>query len=237
MLTDRVSQWIAAVTGAAIASAAELPGATSSLIAAICLTDGREFVLRLHTKDDWLALEPDVAVREASALTVLQTTGVAAPQLVAVDPDGASCGRPALLMSRLVGRADLSDASNSRVRALADALRPLHALRAPAELPAYRRYVEPGQHVVPTWATDPGLWETAFAVCAVAAPPGTTCLIHRDSHPGNVLIDDGAVAGIVDWVNACDGPPEVDIAHCRLNLALTHGLPSADEFATACTHP
>jgi aminoglycoside phosphotransferase (APT) family kinase protein len=63
-------------------------------------------------------------------------------------------------------------------------------------------------------------------------------LIHRDYHPGNVLVDAGAVSGIVDWPNACAGPPEVDVAHCRVNLAVTHGLEVATAFAAfAATDP
>lgn len=41
----------------------------------------------------------------------------------------------------------------------------------------------------------------------------------------------GEVSGIVDWVSACAGPPEVDVAHCRFNLAVHAGdAPAADRF-------
>ena len=42
--------------------------------------------------------------------------------------------------------------------------------------------------------------------------------IHRDFHPGNVLWTGDRVSGVVDWCNASIGVPEVDLAHCRLNL-------------------
>jgi uncharacterized protein involved in copper resistance len=37
----------------------------------------------------------------------------------------------------------------------------------------------------------------------------------------------------VDWVNACVGPAGVDVAHCRLNLAMMHGVAEANEFLDA----
>jgi hypothetical protein len=47
------------------------------------------------------------------------------------------------------------------------------------------------------------------------------------------LWKDGQVSGVVDWVNACVGPVEIDIGHCRVNLALLFGVESADQFLEA----
>ena len=52
----------------------------------------RTLVLRIHTNDEWLAREPDLAAREAAVLELLAPTAVPAPELVAVDPDGARPG-------------------------------------------------------------------------------------------------------------------------------------------------
>ena len=54
--------------------------------------------------------------------------------------------------------------------------------------------------------------------------------IHRDFHPLNVLWHQARVSGVVDWVHACRGPIEFDIASCRVNLALTAGIAAADAF-------
>ena len=35
---------------------------------------------------------------------------------------------------------------------------------------------------------------------------------------------------MIDWVNASWGPPQVDVAHCRLNLVQLHGIEVADQF-------
>jgi aminoglycoside phosphotransferase (APT) family kinase protein len=238
VLSDAVTGWVHQVTGAAVRHVSELPGATSSLVVLVGLDNGAEFVLRLHTDDDWLAREPDLATREATALRALSGSGVVAPALVAVDEHGTVCGRPAVAMTRLPGRADLSDASPSRLRALADALRTLHRLPPPAALPAYRPYLTAATRIVPPWTRVPEAWRRAIEVCAAPPPSGRVCFIHRDYHAGNVLIDGGTISGIVDWVNACAGPVEVDVAHCRLNLALVHGLATAHTFASyAATEP
>jgi len=230
-LPEAAVRWVSDVAGAELTHVAELPGATSSLVCLVGFADATQRVLRLHTKDDWLAREPDLATREAHALMALADSGVTAPALVAVDESGEFCGRPAVLMSRLAGRPDLSDPSPARLAALADALRPLHGLPIPSTLPAFRPFAGAGRRRVPAWTPDPAAWQAAIEVCAAPAPSGPICFIHRDYHPGNVLVDGAAVSGIVDWVNACAGPPEIDVAHCRINLAFVHSIEAADSFA------
>ena len=38
------------------------------------------------------------------------------------------------------------------------------------------------------------------------------------------------LTGVVDWSEACVGPPEVDVGHCRLNLAVLFSADVADRF-------
>jgi hypothetical protein len=49
----------------------------------------------------------------------------------------------------------------------------------------------------------------------------------------NVLWKDGAIAGVVDWINGCRGPTSVDVAHCRTNLASMYGPETSGQFLTA----
>jgi aminoglycoside phosphotransferase len=49
-------------------------------------------------------------------------------------------------------------------------------------------------------------------------------LCHLDFHPFNVLVDDGQVSGIVDWVNARIGDRRDDLAWTRVVLALAPAL-------------
>jgi aminoglycoside phosphotransferase (APT) family kinase protein len=234
VLSEAVSRWVNDATGAILVHSQELPGATSSQVSLLCFDDATELVLRLHTHDDWLAREPDVATREAIALQAVANSAVLAPALVAVDENGEFCGRPAVLMTRLPGRADLSDASPARLVALASPLPALHKRPAPAGLPVFAPYLGTGHRIVPSWTSIPDVWRAAIEVCNGPPPSGPACLIHRDYHAGNVLFEDGRLTGIVDWPNACTGPPEFDVSHCRLNLALVHGIDIADAFAAEC---
>jgi aminoglycoside phosphotransferase (APT) family kinase protein len=230
VLPDDVLRWVGDVTGAAPVRTQELAGATSSSVFGITLDDRTQVVLRLHTNDAWLAREPDLASREATALRALAISPIVAPALIAVDETGALCGRPAVLMTKLRGEPS-SDISDSTLRSLAEALPALHAEPVPDGLPPFAPYQEVSQRSVPAWTSIPDVWNAAIAVCASPSPSSPTVFIHRDYHPGNVLFDDERLTGIVDWVNACAGPAEIDIAHCRLNIALAHGLEAADEFA------
>ena len=38
------------------------------------------------------------------------------------------------------------------------------------------------------------------------------------------------MSGVVDWINACQGPTGVDVAHCRTNLAQMYGPQAAERF-------
>jgi len=61
--------------------------------------------------------------------------------------------------------------------------------------------------------------------------------VHRDLHPGNVLVHDGRFSGIVDWVHGCRGPIEVDVSRCRVEVAVIAGLDAADDFLARCGVP
>jgi aminoglycoside phosphotransferase (APT) family kinase protein len=53
-----------------------------------------------------------------------------------------------------------------------------------------------------------GLWEHA----ASTAWSGEPRWLHGDLRPGNVLVDDGAIAGIIDWGDITSGDPATDLA-------------------------
>ncbi|MFJ8621882.1 phosphotransferase family protein [Kitasatospora sp. NPDC093550] len=65
----------------------------------------RELVLRRFPRGD------GAAAYEARVLSVLEGLDGRAPRLVATDPDGRRCGEPAVLITRLHGRADIMPAA------------------------------------------------------------------------------------------------------------------------------
>jgi aminoglycoside phosphotransferase (APT) family kinase protein len=193
-------------------------------------------VLRRWARPGWEVDDPTLtAAREVAVLELLAATPVPAPRLVAADPDGAACDVPAVLLTRLPGRPPGPAADPRRlVGGLAAALPAIHAVDGgAAALPAFHRFYEPASLVPPAWSELPGLWAQALEVAAGPPPPGPSCLIHRDYHPGNTVWVRGRLVGVVDWNFASWGPPSFDLGHMRVNLAMDLGREWADQFLAA----
>jgi aminoglycoside phosphotransferase (APT) family kinase protein len=226
--------WVEGATGSLVLSAWPLEGGTSSDVHAVRLGDGRTLVLRRLVKADWLALEPDLAAREADALRFLAGTGLPTPELVAADPRPEACDVPAVLMTLLPGRVRIDEPVDLAAMAAA-----LHALWdvEPDGIPANRRYrpYHLGHDLRPPPSSSrPGLWERAIERFHTGPPAGgPVTFIHRDFHAGNVLWARGRLTGVLDWIECCIGPPGVDIGHARANFAGRLGLDVADAFLAA----
>jgi aminoglycoside phosphotransferase (APT) family kinase protein len=190
----------------------------------------RRLVLRRYIDREWLALEPDLAAREAKVLQRLEgVPELRTPKLVAVDPDGREGGAPAVLMSHLGGREEWKPPSIERLAAVAPVI---HTVRAPRSFRRYRPYYRVSKRLPPEWSRQPELWERAYAVAHRArVDDESSCFIQRDHHAGNVLWSYGRVNGVVDWVEACVGPPAVDFARVRMNLAAQLGIAAARRYA------
>jgi len=59
-------------------------------------------------------------------------------------------------------------------------------------------------------------WLAAHRLPAV----GRARILHGDFHPGNVLVANGSVAGVIDWPNAGLGEPAADVATTRVLLTM-----------------
>lgn len=217
-------RWAEAQAGARVVAALPLQ---SNWLAnhILVLEDGRELVLRRWARPGWEIDDPDLtAAREALVLERLADTPVPAPELVAADPEAASCDVPTLLMTRVPGAEfDGRPPLGPLLAALAD----IHAVD-PEGIPPYRRYSEPDSLSVPAWAVDRSVWARAIALAHEAPPDLPQRFIHRDYHPGNTLWEGVALTGIVDWTTGSRGPAAVDLGHLRWNLAFDYGQRVAD---------
>ena len=238
-LDQRVKSWIeSSLRGKArVRWAHHMPAATSSRMDAIEVErEGQrvELVLRRFNDRKWLGIEPDLVAHEAAALAWASNVSIPVPTLVAFDAEGADCGVPATLTTKLPGAVQLKPENLSPwLFEMAAAALEIHRLDADGFPWTYRRYNAKSRLEVPEWSHAPDGWHTAIEVVNAPPPRSRECFIHRDYHPTNVLWADDKVSGVVDWVNACRGPAGIDVAWCRHNLANLYHVDVADEFLDA----
>jgi aminoglycoside phosphotransferase (APT) family kinase protein len=67
--------------------------------------------------------------------------------------------------------------------------------------------------VEPLWAAPPWVFEALEAAHGFERP-ASTVVVHGDLHLRHVLIDRGALAGVIDWGDVCRGDPSMDLALC-----------------------
>ncbi len=242
-LTSSERAWIEAAVGrgARIAAVSAMPpSATAKHLIEVDAADDVDHRLVLRRYDDPERLAGDDAylpANEARALRSLEASTVPAPRLYGADLDPEVFDVPALLESFIPGvtRWVPGDGDLGRFLAgLAEAMVAVHDVAAdPTAFPGYRPYFEmDGEDPV----APPGspIWERAVELVATSpSPPTRRCFIHRDLHAGNVLWDTERVSGVVDWATACWGPPGVDLARMRQNLAGDLGWEAADAFTAA----
>ena len=231
-------QWVRRQIGGDVVGVEPLVGGTSHANHVVRLATRRgevEVVLRRWVRPDWAATDPEFSPDQEIATYGLLAAGVGvpAPSLLAADPGGAFCDVPALLLSRAAGRPFAGTATSESLGQLAAILPALHSADpagARSRLAPYRPYYEPDRLRPPTWAGSPAVWARAIEIATGPAPATTAAFIHRDYHQGNTLWLSGRLSAVVDWTSASYGPPEVDVAHMRANLAMSFGCDVADEF-------
>lgn len=229
-------RWIESVlgNGAKVQAVTLLAGATSSAVYGVEVQGRAELlplVLRLYDNAEWLASEPDLARHEAWGLGKAANAEVPTPELIAFDETGQHCGLPAVLMTRLAGRVELLPKDHNHwLQGMAQAIAPVHQIKAEEALWSYAPYNDLAKLQEPEWSAHPKNWARAIEIVQGAEPICPKHFIHRDYHPNNVLWAGEQVSGIVDWPNCCRGPAGIDVAWCRQNLAQLHGISAANAF-------
>src|SRR6267378_4473671 len=237
--TPRARRWVEKVAGkgSKVVRVRRLGGGISSAMHAVDVRTAHggltKFVLRRHLAFRLLEEEPDVAEREARNLELVESAGIAAPRLVAVDADGAECDVPAVLMTRIAGHLDLKPRDiDSWLRRMAELLPPIHAVNtAGAFVPNWVLWDDLRQARPPEWTRKRKDWERLIEISRGPWPDYVPHFIHRDFQHYNVLWSRGRPTGVVDWLNASIGPVELDFAHFRHNLLHDFGYEPAERFA------
>ncbi len=221
-LDERTRAALRSILGAAPLDVTAMDGATSADLYRIRMDQG-DAVLRRFREDRWEASADMLVQRELDILAALADVDLQTPRPLGRLPENG------VLMSLLPGRVHLpAEPPGHWLDALAGTLSDIHETTVLVEQ-TYESWNNATQEDRPDWWSDEALWESAWS--RLRQPPSwTPGFIHRDYHPVNVLWEADRISGIVDWINACMGPAGVDVAHCRLNLALMYGQSAADRF-------
>lgn len=188
-----------------------------------------EYVLRWWVPDrDWDQWMARAVPLETSVLTKLEASDIPAPRVIGSTTD-AALGGPAILMTHVPGKMQLMPVDREQwLRQMAQMLARIHALAVDGK--PFESWLDHSQLSPPPDASRADLWREAIALIAEERTPTRTCFLHRDYQHFNLLWSRERLTGVVDWIEACVGPPEVDVGHCRLNLAVLFSAEVADRF-------
>jgi aminoglycoside phosphotransferase (APT) family kinase protein len=188
-----------------------------------------EYVLRWWVPDpEWEAWIARAVPLETGVLAKLEGSDIPAPRVIGSTTDTA-LGGPAVLMTRLPGTVQLMPRDRERwLRQMAQMLARIHALALDGK--PFESWLDRSQLSPPPDGSRPDVWKEAIALVAEERTPTRTCFLHRDYQHFNMLWSRERLTGVVDWIEACVGPPEVDVGHCRLNLTILFSADVADRF-------
>lgn len=193
-------------------------------------TAQQTFVIKAFTNPSFVGEYPDCVEHAASAMAHVQANSeLAVPTVVGADPTGSIAGCPVLMMTMAQG-APMVAPTRKLFDRIIDVAEQIHAIPAEGFGWTHHRYNEPNDVFAPSWFSDPGLFAELAARSAVAR--SDEVFIHRDFHPGNLLVRGEAVTGIVDWDYACVGPSGEDYGRTWLNLAADYGERISAVFAS-----
>ena len=210
---------------------------TGGIIAAVhrltieCTGHRCQLVLRQY--EDATAENARLVEQEAAVLGAVGPADLLAPELVAFSAAGIDTdGHPSLLMTRLPGHIYLSPTDpGAWLQQIARTAASVHEAGVPA--PPFQRWADAANRPIPVSATRPHVWHAMSAVLRQQHGSPASCFLHRDFQHFNFLWRRGRLTGVVDWSMASTGPPEIDVGHCRLNLAVLFGVDWAERFRVA----
>lgn len=225
--SDRLARFLAAETGASqvcIAGLALMRGgaiqenwAVDAEFAGGRLAGRQRLVLR---RDAMTGIPSSLSrLDEFAVLQAAFAAGVAAPEPLFACADPAVFGKPFFVMRRLPGTAEgrvvtAGKDLDALAAQLGAELARLQAVRGPGflrrdstaeRIAGFRAYLD--RHPQPRPVLE---WALRWLDTHLPEPlPPVLC--HRDFRTGNYLVDDGRLAGILDWEFAGIGDPDEDI--------------------------
>jgi aminoglycoside phosphotransferase (APT) family kinase protein len=213
------------VPNAEICDIRRVGGGLAASTAAIDTSAG-DFIVKIYRAES-----PAVPL-EWESLTFAQRVNVPVPEPVALDTGGRWFGTPAIVMTRLPGRADVTPTDvDGWLRQIAHTLARIHQTDTAGATGALLRPLLGNRDV------DWGIRSALADRCVEAIrrhPPrldGDPIVMHGDFHPGNIVWTDGTLSGVVDWTGTRLGSRGFELAYCRGDIAMLFGMRAVRRFA------
>jgi aminoglycoside phosphotransferase (APT) family kinase protein len=194
----------------------------------------RRFVRRHHVFST-----PEHVTHEFEVLRLVERAGIPAPRPILLDADGEHFGVPAMVISYLPGRPLFPTTDIAAwTEGLARILLKLHAV-TPDRFDLSWLHVQLRDGIrerIDEWQAEASADPLAAEMLAALDSEldgidfsGPT-LVHDDFWSGNTVAYRGRITGIIDWTSAEVGDPRTDVAECRIDMVLSHGIEVADAF-------
>jgi aminoglycoside phosphotransferase len=190
----------------------------------------------------------------AKCLSSLQGA-IPAPEVIAIEEDGARLGLPALITTCIGDPLDhaIADVTGSlRIRLTEDIAECVATLRRLNTADLGLRQVsaeELGESVTQMFRTDAEEYLAGTACCDEVTArlvrqgaemlathsfgPQRLCLAHRDLTGPNIMVRNQSFSGLVDWDHASIDPPARDVGSCIAGLLVTLPIPEAERVEIA----
>lgn len=185
------------------------------------------------------ASTPEEVKREFEILRLVESAGIPAPRPILLDAKGECFGVPAIVMSYLPGRPLFPTTNIERwTDGLARVLLTVHAVTPDRfDLSGLGVCLSDGiRERIDEWRGEARADPLATEIYSVLDAGlerirfSTPTLVHGDYWSGNTVAYRGRITGIIDWSGAEVGDRRTDVAECRIDMVLSHGIEVADGF-------
>jgi aminoglycoside phosphotransferase (APT) family kinase protein len=181
------------------------------------------------------------ARREFKTLRLLRSYGCAVPEPLYLDDTGAILGSPGIVTRFAPGKLIMEQPYPVQwAETLAKTLAGIHSisittsdtsflLDGNSEVLWFLKSKDSVPEYISTHPKGMVLWKaiTDYLPKQIKVEPS---LVHIDYWSGNILWDKGVISAVVDWEEAAQGDPGIDVAYCRMDMILCGMSEAADKF-------
>lgn len=181
------------------------------------------------------------ARREFKTLQLLKKYGSPVPEPLYLDDTGEILGSPGIVTQFMPGKLIMAQPYPTQwAEILAKTLAQIHAipindtdtsflLDGNSEVLWFLKSKDSVPKYISAHPKGMALWQAMidYIPKQIGVEPA---LVHIDYWSGNILWNKEAISAIVDWEEASQGDPDIDVAYCRMDMILCGMSEAADKF-------